>query len=89
MKQRLILQLMVLACTILLAAERPIGALAREALPLQEGQRLGGPAADKRPTTDTIAVDVAAGLRPVERRIVGINTNYLTDHAGVRSRGQG
>jgi alpha-L-arabinofuranosidase len=80
---------MVLACTILLAAERPIGALAREALPLQEGQRLGGPAADKRPATDTIAVDVAAGLRPVERRIVGINTNYLTDHAGVRSRGQG
>jgi len=38
---------------------------------------------------EVVSVNVGTTVRPVERRIVGINTNYLTDHAAIRSAGQG
>ena len=38
---------------------------------------------------EVVSVNVGTTVRPVERRIVGINTNYLTDHAAIRAAGQG
>jgi alpha-L-arabinofuranosidase len=45
--------------------------------------------ASRKIAADTISVNVSATMRPVDRRIIGINTNYLTDHAAIRSAGQG
>src|SRR5579859_2675093 len=42
-----------------------------------------------RGNVDAITVDVASTIRVADRRIVGLNTNYLTDHADIRSNGQG
>jgi alpha-L-arabinofuranosidase len=39
--------------------------------------------------SEQISVDTATQLRAVDRRILGMNTNYLTDHADVRDSGQG
>lgn len=38
---------------------------------------------------ENIAVDAGAIIRPVNRRILGINTNYLTDYAAIRDAGPG
>lgn len=46
-------------------------------------------AAAASPAPDRVAVDAATRLRAVDRRILGINTNYLTDHAGIRAAGRG
>jgi alpha-L-arabinofuranosidase len=36
-----------------------------------------------------ITVDVATVIRKTERRVIGLNTNFLTDHAEIRSAGKG
>jgi alpha-N-arabinofuranosidase len=36
-----------------------------------------------------IQVDVATVVRDTERRVIGINTNFMTDHAVIRQAGQG
>lgn len=46
-------------------------------------------AAAAYPAFDQVSVDAATHLRAVDRRILGINTNYLTDHADIRDTGQG
>jgi len=38
---------------------------------------------------DAITIDFAKTVRPADPRIIGINTNFLTDHAEIRKAGQG
>ena len=85
----LALRLLLIALMMSLALGKPSGAMAREEQAVSEAQTVNPFAAIRKSATDVIAVNVATTIRPVERRIVGINTNFMTDHAAVRSVGQG
>lgn len=60
-------------------------------VPLMVSMVAAGPTVAGPPAAnvDAVTVDVASAIRPADRRIVGINSNYLTDHADIRGAGQG